>query len=205
MIVAEQNITPVERVDFVLTAANPVFRQAVTAEFIYCFSAAEDFDVLINKGVSAFPMGQSGRFSMPRVSDGARTRFAHVEIRRKAGAAVASNPVTLLIGSGDYESGAINRVDILSSPGLAVPLDYALDAITPVQVQAADDTIREVFINNNSGSIAVRLNSTALTTTTTRGLRIPPNGSATLTYSGDLFAIGESGAPSITVATVSRA
>lgn len=186
------NITPVEPFEFTLTAAAPSVRFPVTAEFIICKAAQEDFDVLLNRGNKAFPLGQNGEYRMPLDAAGRRFSFDFVEFRRRAAAVLANNAVTVLIGSGEYKTGAVS----LAAATTATPAatlnganpDVALVAATNTLLVAANSARRLVRIRNRSTVDSLRLSSNVADLTAgNRGDELLPGEVIELAVSGAIY------------------
>jgi hypothetical protein len=193
-----QNITPVEPFEFTLTAAAKSVRYPVTAEFIICLTAQEDFEVLINRGNKAFPIGQNGEYRMPQDDRGTRSRFDFIEFRRKSGASLASNAVTVLIGSGEYRTGLVTlSASVTEKSAATLDCSGADLAIVPAAaaalVLAANGARRCARIRNTSTTNDVRVGSVAADLDAGRGEIILPGESLETFVTGAIYAKSTTG------------
>jgi hypothetical protein len=154
------NINPIEFENFVLTAAAPRNPKPAVGEFVRVLEADEDFEVSLNRSSTAFPIGRNGFFRMPRDASGRQMQFEHIEFRRKSTATVASNAITVIVGSGDYETGNVSlvaNVTTESAATLETAADLVLVAATNTLVFAANSSARVRRIRNSSTTDSVRL------------------------------------------------
>jgi hypothetical protein len=205
------NLSPIENLDpFVLTAANPIFRQDITAEFIIILSADEDFDVYLNKAGKGFRMGGNDFFKMPLGDDGKQSVFTYIEFRRKAGATVANNTVTVVLGSGDYRRGTFTLAAVVAlttgatvkqtpAATLETPGDQVMAAAANTLIIAANANRRRAMLFNNDAANAVRIATNAADLTVGKGFLLQPKSSEEFHVSGALYGRPVAGTPSIVV------
>ena len=153
------NVTPIETFEpVVLTAANLRVPFSFQGEFIHCLSADEAFLISVDNGTSTVELSSNRQFKMPLDDSGRQTRFQKFLVSRKSTAAVASNSVVLVVGSGEFRDGN-------SAYNLAVTV-------------AAGQTIRDTAAGTLDASVADKApvatggaNATALIAASTIALR----------------------------------
>lgn len=195
------NITPVASESFALSAAVPVVSIPFTGEFVICRSADEDFEVAINRGSKSFPLGANGKFRMPTDENGRRLAFDYIEFRRKSGALVASNAVTVIIGSGDYETGNVQLSATVTNKSAATLTAQAVDLTLTVGVVDvvlnANAARRCARIRNLDATDSFRISTSPAGLAANRGELVRPGEAVEIFVTGLIYAKPLAGAPTL--------
>lgn len=168
------NLSPAEEVIVTLTAAKPRDDKSIAGRFIFCVSAAEDFQVAVNNG-GLFPFGANRYFEMPEGQ-----RFEKLALKRKSGAAVDPNEIQLVIGDGDYRTASFSlagsitlaagqTVKLTKPTTLITPADVVLVAATNTLLFAANANATRRTIRNTHATVDLRVSTTAADLTAGRG------------------------------------
>lgn len=168
------NVSPAEEVALTLTAAKPRVPSVIAGRFIFCLSAAEDFQIAVNNG-GMFPFGANRYFEMP-----AGQRFEQFTVLRKSGAVVDPNAIQLVIGDGDYRTASFSlggsitlavgqSVKITSPTTLITPPDVVLVAATNTPLFAANANATRRLIRNTHATADLRVSTTPADLTAGQG------------------------------------
>ena len=189
------NSIPPREKAFSLTAA--VHNLDVTAQWVSCIAAQENFRLSINDGPD-FTFFQGGLISLPSAE------IRKLTISQASGAAFNPNAIVILYGVGHFvdarlalQTGAIIQGSSASTLSGAAP-DVALGPAINTQILAANAARRCTRIRNTHATLAVRLSSVAADLTAGRGELLNPGEILETFVTGEIYA-RSTGAATMTI------
>lgn len=157
-----EKLSPVRSLDAVtLTAARTIEEVNTEGTFIHCVSASEPFLIALNKGGDTVELAANRFYQMPRGDDGQPVPFTSFLVKRKATAAVASNAISLIVGSGDYRDGnaAVREqvATVLNGSAADVAVVASGGANATLLIAASTILARKGVKVRNTGALPLRI------------------------------------------------
>jgi len=158
-------VAPVRSIDpVVLTVAHNTEEVNIPGTFIHCLSASEPFLVAINKGGDTVELSSNRSFRMPADTDGNFTEFTAFMVRRSPSAALASNSILLLVGSGEFRDNNVaarSQVATTLNGGIADKAPVATGgANATLLIAASVGSVRAAVKVRNTGTVPLRIAGT---------------------------------------------